>query len=84
MSNRKGNLWIGSIGKGVFVYNIQHDKLKKIENAELRNSNVTSLAISKSGNIYIGTFTNGLFVYKEKTGKVEKICDGTNLQIKSL
>lgn len=84
LSNRKGNLWIGSIGKGVFVYNIQHDKLKKIENAELRNSNVTSLAISKSGNIYIGTFTNGLFVYKEKTGKVEKICDGTNLQIKSL
>lgn len=84
LCDSKDRLWVGSIGKGVFVYYADSDSLNRIDHHQLENANVTSFAESSDGDIYIGTFTDGLFVFRGKTGKLERICDGSGMQIKTL
>lgn len=84
LEDKKGNIWIGSNGKGVGLFNTDNNTIENISDEELKTGNVTSLAMDDNGNIFIGTFNSGLFVYKEKSNKIEKICNITNMKIKDM
>lgn len=55
--DRNGNLWIGTLGNGVFKYNLDNKSLEQYTtlNSGLRSDYVTSIVSGRDGNIYIGT-----------------------------
>lgn len=72
--DRNANLWIGTLGNGVFKYD---PKTKTAEhfsttNTELTSDFITSILPSKDGNIYIGT-SGGVCRYNPKDKQLKKI-----------
>lgn len=72
--DNKGNLWMGTYNKGLYVLNT---RTKKVENFTYDPTNLTgisspqvfSLTQGKSGKIWIGTPNAGLDCYDPQTGK---------------
>jgi signal transduction histidine kinase/ligand-binding sensor domain-containing protein/AraC-like DNA-binding protein len=66
-----GNIWVGSIGAGINVYNPSSNTCKVLNrwNSGLAMNNVHSIYSDKSGNIWVGTPGRGLSYYNSKTGK---------------
>ncbi|MDE6696277.1 MAG: response regulator [Muribaculaceae bacterium] len=55
--DKNGNLWIGTLGNGVFRYNLNNKSVEQYTtlNSKMRSDYVTSILPGKDGNIYIGT-----------------------------
>ena len=73
--DRKGNIFIGSLTKGVFVltntiygYEDSFKPVPYITNIDL---NVKTLMMGKKGNLYIGTDGDGLKVYNAELNRIE-------------
>lgn len=63
----KGNMWIGSVNEGLFVFS--NDSIYKFRHPIIESSNVLSLYEGKDGVIYIGTEGDGLFLIKDQEVK---------------
>ena len=62
--DKKGNLWLGSMGFGVYQYS--NNKFNFFsENIELAQSIVQCILESKDGKIWFGTRGNGIWIYEE-------------------
>ncbi|WKK75922.2 two-component regulator propeller domain-containing protein [Marivirga salinae] len=61
--DRKGDMWIGSVNQGLFIFS--GDSIYKFQHEIIENSNVLSLYEAKNGSIYIGTEGNGIFLIKD-------------------
>lgn len=62
--DKKGNLWLGSMGFGVYQYNDRKFNFFS-ENTELTKSIVQCISESKDGKIWFGTRGNGIWIYEE-------------------
>lgn len=67
-----GNIWIGTVNKGLWLYNYQTEVLKKIENELLTPDDIYSSLTPINDNIWIGTRNNGLKLYNKKTSEFKE------------
>jgi len=72
--DRNGDMWIGSVNKGLFIFS--NDSLYRFQHDVIENSNVLCLYEAENGRIYIGTEGNGLYSIKDR--KVETHYDTNN------
>ena len=87
--DRKGNLWIGSVGDGLFkldfnklpIENYPLNEFKTLLNVQ---SYVTRFCQTNSGNIFIVINRIGLFQFDLKTGKVSRPTDIAARSINSI
>ncbi|WP_375580356.1 two-component regulator propeller domain-containing protein [Marivirga tractuosa] len=66
--DRRGDMWIGSVNEGLFLFS--GDSIVKFQNEILEASNILAIYESKSNELFVGTEGNGLFVienHKVKT-----------------
>jgi signal transduction histidine kinase/ligand-binding sensor domain-containing protein/DNA-binding response OmpR family regulator len=69
--DRTGNIWIGSYGSGIAVFNpasnqfVVHNKT----NSKLPNDLTLAMLQDRSGNIWVGTFSGGLSLFNQKTNQ---------------
>jgi ligand-binding sensor domain-containing protein len=87
--DHQGNLWIGSVGEGLFKLDfnklsIQNFPLKKIKSALKVPSYVTRFCELSSGEIYIVINRVGLFSFDPKTGEVKRPTDSILRSLNSL
>lgn len=66
-----GNIWIGSYGSGIAVYNPNSDKfvVHNKTNSKLPNDLTMSVLKDRSGNIWVGTFSGGLSLFDKNTNQ---------------
>jgi signal transduction histidine kinase/ligand-binding sensor domain-containing protein/AraC-like DNA-binding protein len=66
-----GNIWVGSIGAGISVYNPSSNTAKILNpwNSGLPMNSVHGIYSDKGGNIWVGTPGGGLSFYNANTGK---------------
>lgn len=84
--DKRGTLWIGTFGNGLFNYNLKTKKLKRYfaspgKNKTLSNDYVLSLYIDKSGLLWIGTYGGGidlLELLKIEFNNISKANKGTS------
>lgn len=69
--DRTGNIWIGSYGSGIAVFNPASNKfvVHNKTNSKLPNDLTLSLLQDRSGNIWVGTFSGGLSLFNRKTNQ---------------
>ena len=87
--DRKGNLWIGSVGDGLFkldfnklpIENYPLNEFKTLLNVQ---SYVTRFCQTNSGDVYIVINRIGLFHFDQKTGKVSRPTDNFARSINSI
>lgn len=72
--DRNGDMWIGSVNKGLFIFS--NDSVYRFQHDVIENSNVLCLYEAENGRIYIGTEGNGLYSIKDR--KVETHYDTNN------
>ncbi|HJV77041.1 MAG TPA: two-component regulator propeller domain-containing protein [Paludibacter sp.] len=87
--DRRGNLWIGSVGDGLYKLDfnklsIQNYPLTEIKNSLNAQSYVTRFCETNSGNVYIGINRVGLFSFNSKTGQVSRPSDAKSRSITSI
>lgn len=72
--DKNGNVWIGSMAQGIFVYNPKDQVLKavELEKYHLGQNAAWSIISDKSGTIWVGTRL-GLLRYNANTEKLEAI-----------
>lgn len=72
--DKDGRLWIGTMSQGVYIYNVQQQKLHKIEldNFDLGGNATWSILEDKSGTIWAGT-RRGLMRYSAQLGRFEVV-----------
>jgi signal transduction histidine kinase/ligand-binding sensor domain-containing protein len=74
--DRESNLWVGTDGAGLFLYNPEEDKFIRYlynqwEPSGISNNKISSILEDKNGNLWIGTLGGGLNkVLKGKTSFV--------------
>ncbi|HYO21346.1 MAG TPA: two-component regulator propeller domain-containing protein [Flavisolibacter sp.] len=66
--DKKGNLWIGSLNNGLYVWNRSTDKFDAYQHneqdpASLGSNQVRSIEIDKKGNIWVGGINGGLDLF---------------------
>jgi signal transduction histidine kinase/ligand-binding sensor domain-containing protein len=61
--DRNGEMWIGSVNEGLFIFS--DDSIYRFQHEVLEKSNVLSLFEAKDGSIYVGTEGDGLFLIKD-------------------
>ncbi|MGV3703783.1 MAG: hybrid sensor histidine kinase/response regulator transcription factor [Arcticibacter sp.] len=69
--DRNGNMWIGSFGGGISVWNLRTQKFSfftKKKNG-LPSDYITCIHEDRSGNIWVGTYGGGINLLNRKTGK---------------
>jgi signal transduction histidine kinase/ligand-binding sensor domain-containing protein/DNA-binding response OmpR family regulator len=81
VKDHRGNLWLGSVGDGLYKLDfnkppIQNYPLNEIKSSLNAQSYVTRFCETKSGNIYIAINRIGLFLFNPKTGLVTRPIDG--------
>jgi ligand-binding sensor domain-containing protein len=78
--DKQGNIWIGTNGEGVFIYNIYRKAtfFKETHNLSpskaynfLTNGYTTALEEDTQGNIWIGSNGAGCAIYSPKTHRIE-------------
>lgn len=72
--DKKGTLWIGTLGNGVFKYDPQRHTSEHFNstNSGLGSDFIISMVISKDGNIYMGT-NAGLYKYNPIDRKITPV-----------
>jgi len=70
----KGNIWIGTMFQGIFMYNTDRNEIKKIElsNYDLRLNATWSIFEDSRGTIWIGTRL-GLLRFNINSGKLDPV-----------
>lgn len=87
--DRRGNLWIGSVGDGLYKLDfnklsIQNYPLAEIKSSSNAQSYVTRFCETNSGDLYIGINRVGLFSFNSKTGLVSRPSDAKSRSITSI
>jgi len=69
--DRSGNMWIGTVGSGLVVYNPAHDRIRVLNqaNSNLPSGDVQALCIDRSGRVWAGTPGGGLCLFDSTAGK---------------
>ena len=75
IQDKYGHLWIGTIGKGLFVLNLSNNKIKNLRQeigvkASLASNDVFKIIAAKNGLIWVGTQT-GLSIINAQNYKVD-------------
>lgn len=70
-------LWVGTYGKGLYVFNtvsgrVQHFKKGNVS-SDLSNDEIFCLKKDSKGNMWIGTNGEGVNVYNPKTGTIDRL-----------
>lgn len=87
--DRKGNLWIGSVGDGLYKLDFNKLSIKNYPLTEIKEllnvqSYVTRFCQTNSGDLYLVINRIGLFHFDEKTGKVNRPLDYASRSLKSI
>ncbi|WP_345954898.1 two-component regulator propeller domain-containing protein [Mucilaginibacter sp. PAMB04168] len=80
--DRQGNIWIGSYGSGLAVYNRKLKKCilyDKAHYSQLPSNKILSLLADHQGNIWIGTSGDGLVMLNQKTHTFSTFTDKNGL-----
>ena len=80
IKDRRGNLWVGSVGEGLFKLDfnklsVQNYALKEIKSLLNVPSYVTRFCELTTGEVYIAINRIGLFSFNSKTGAVKRLSD---------
>ncbi|WP_420582923.1 ligand-binding sensor domain-containing protein [Reichenbachiella sp.] len=72
LNDRKGNLWIGTLGGGLHLWNEETESIQKIytvydDDESITAVNVVSLLEDDQGNIWLGTGGHGVLRYNPET-----------------
>jgi ligand-binding sensor domain-containing protein len=85
--DKQGNIWIGTNGEGVFIYETSTQKLHSIRELYqstskvynfLTNGYTTTLEEDAQGNMWIGTNGAGCAIYNPKNHKIEILNHATS------
>lgn len=82
----RDNLWIGTWGNGLLVFNFKTQSCRKIDTSSSGvnfNTEIMSLNTDGVGNLWIGTFDDGLFRYRMSDGHIVKVT-GSNTDVNSI
>ena len=87
--DRRGNLWIGSVGDGLYKLDfnklsIQNYPLKEIQSSLNVQSYVTRFCETNTGDVYVAINRIGLFHFDPKTGEVTRPTDKASRTISSI
>ncbi|MBC6491359.1 triple tyrosine motif-containing protein [Flavihumibacter stibioxidans] len=68
-----GNVWIGTLGEGLFVKNVTHDNFHHYEDLPGGGKNLVIPAVYADSlyRIWVGTYGEGLFVINNKEGVIQ-------------
>lgn len=74
ISDKSGNLWLGTDGGGLYKFNIKTEKITifkhlKSENKNINSNFIQTLFIDKEGIIWIGTRDNGINTFDTRINK---------------
>ena len=69
--NKDGNIWIGTISQGLFIYNPQTNKISKILESIFESVDIYKIINDPSGTIWVGTYNFGLFAINPNTLEVK-------------
>jgi ligand-binding sensor domain-containing protein len=58
---RDGKLWVGTHGKGLYIYNLKSFSFKGVQQKILGNKKISSISMDSAFNIYVGVFSGELF-----------------------
>jgi len=87
--DRKGNLWIGSVGDGLYKLDFNKLAIKNYPLTEIKEllnvqSYVTRFCQTNSGDLYLVINRIGMFHFKEITGKVNRPTDFASKSLNSI
>jgi signal transduction histidine kinase/ligand-binding sensor domain-containing protein/DNA-binding response OmpR family regulator len=87
--DRKGNLWIGSVGDGLFKLDFNKLSIKNYPLTEIKEllnvqSYVTRFCQTNSGDLYLVINRIGLFHFNEISGKVNRPADFASKSLNSI
>ncbi len=87
--DRRGNLWIGSVGEGIYKLDfnklsIQNFSLSEIKNSLNVPSYVTRFCEQTTGQVFIAINRIGLFRFNTKSGEVKRPVDSIARSIRSI
>jgi signal transduction histidine kinase/ligand-binding sensor domain-containing protein/DNA-binding response OmpR family regulator len=79
--DRSGNVWLGSNGTGIAVFNRsnQHFTLYNKSNSNLSNDGVLSILHDHAGNTWVGTGGGGLNLFDKKTQQFTHLTEANGL-----
>ncbi|MCD0489171.1 response regulator [Pedobacter sp. MC2016-14] len=79
--DKQGNLWIGSHGTGIAIYNPQLHSVKVLNknNSKLSSNVILSLYCDSQGNIWVGTLGAGLNKIEGGTGRILAFSENNGL-----
>ena len=67
------NLWIGTFGSGLRLFDQKNNKLVQFKNdgqpGSISGNFISDIHTDRKGNVWIATFYNGLNLYEKATGK---------------
>jgi ligand-binding sensor domain-containing protein/DNA-binding CsgD family transcriptional regulator len=72
----KGDLWIGSLGGGLYKYSATKQSLVKADYPILTNTSIDDIIEDKQGNIWIGTESSGVFVIEQNSNTILNLKNG--------
>lgn len=69
--DRFGNIWIGSSGSGIAIYDPWHETFRALNpgNSDLAHDNILDIYTGRDGNIWVGTYGGGLCRFNYSTNK---------------
>ena len=78
LKDQSGNIWIGTDGGGLFIYNLTAGKLSKFNDVygKLTSDNIVTLKIVKTGELWIATNGGGVNILNLKTHKLNYLVPG--------
>ena len=79
--DKKGQIWIGCYGQGVYQLSPQMKILKHFAGKSLPSQYITAMSLDGAGNLWIGTDNKGMFRLDPKTGKISsQVLANANIQ----
>ncbi|MFZ4861129.1 hybrid sensor histidine kinase/response regulator transcription factor [Sphingobacterium sp. Mn56C] len=68
--DREGLIWVAGMGSGVFMYNVEQDKLQHftMQNSAISSNSVTSITQDSKGQIWFATDRGGICRYDKAKG----------------
>ena len=67
LEDKDGNIWIGTYGQGIIIYNPKTKVSKKTLTDNSKIGTITKIIQDKNGTIWAGTFASGLFAINPNT-----------------